>query len=714
VSAIKPHITHATIGAILCLVLFSACSEKGKGTRAINIPPRTFIASGPAEDTPTHFKAHIFWYGSDDDGYVDHFLIKTIKGADRMNFPPGFDWDSLEAWTRTTSKDSTFVFLADSCCTGSGMAVSALSSWGVLLRAVDNEGAVSPEPATIFLQASNVIPRVKIVSPVSLPIEYMAVPPHPYIAWEGMDPDGDDEKLQYKYIVLPEADLDPRHPILPPVDKVRPNNPTEGNVAAPIGYWSEWVPADCTYVSDLDLTAYKATLEPIMIYVTVKDEANAYLPEKLYGTYNGGVNFIRLIIVSTGAGVTCVIDGGSLGMRTSSDVAEYRGKVTSLFEGTEISFRFYGKEDRSRGEVAKAYKYYWDSPQLSCSAWDYWSSTEPIRQQGVTPEWIVRYPLDGTKLSASLGQHVLVVRLKDRNETTSECQFRIEVLAGPKVAPEQKILLVDDNDAHWPEQRWNGFEEVHDSLWADILHGYNWEKFDTGPNYDKAVPVRLIGDATTVIWLVDQDDTTIPPTALIDCCTESGNFLFSYVRVGGNLIILGKNPVYACGYWSDAYPDPSRRGWYTGWRFNPASRPSSPDTTNFMWEIFGIKSMQLSKVPFTAVWSCPESYQALQDTIELGPQATHIDGFFEYAIYITDLREGMDVRPLFSTAIKDRSGNWIDSRRGEDPNYIAVYVPGNDRRGHAAYIGFPELWFDHAKIKTMIRKLLSEFGEQTD
>jgi hypothetical protein len=707
-----------TIGLILCLciILLSACSERGTGSRDVNMPPETFITSGPAEDTPTHFRVSVFWYGTDHDGYVDHFLVTTIKDASRVDFPPGLDWDSLEAWGSTTARESTFTLLADSCCVGSGASISAVSPWGILVRAVDNEGGVSEEPATVFFQASNVIPRVRIVTPVKLPTGFRTVPPHPFVAWEGMDPDGDDSNLQYKYIVLPEADLSPVYPRLPPLDRVKTDGPAGSHAVAPVGYWSEWVPADCTYVWDLDLTAYRATEEPIMIYVTVKDEADAYLPEHLFGSYNGHRNWIRLIVVSTGAGVTCVIDGDYLGTRMSNNPGENQTRFTSIFDGTEISFGFWGKENKWRGEVVDAYKYYWDDPDSPSSAWNYWTSTEPIRELGETPEWLVDFPIDGGTFVPTLGQHALVVRLRDRNSIETECEFRVEVLPGPESVPEQSILLVDDNEAHWPDRRWRDFSETQDALWADILDGYTWEEFDTGPNYNDAVPVRSIGNATTVIWLVDQDDTTIPSTELLRCCTQLGNYLLSYVRVGGNLIIVGKNPVYACGYWPGGTPDPGLRGWRSSWSFDPASAAAPGDTTNFMWEIFGIKDMRISSgmtVPFTAVWPCPECHEAFDDTIELGPQASHIYGVLESASYITALREDIDVRPLMSTAFRDASGEWIDSHRGKNPNYIAVYVPGNDKRGHAAFIGFPEVWFDHAKIKTMIRTLLDEFQEQT-
>jgi hypothetical protein len=711
------QVRHVAAGVVLCLCVafLPSCSEKAGGRRSVNLPPEVFISSGPPENTPTHFKVDVFWYGTDPDGRVDHFLIKTVKDAGRDDFPPGSAWDSLGGWEETASNESTFTLLADSCCTGTGSTVSAVSSWGIMVRAVDNEGAVSEEPASVFFQAMSVVPRVEIVAPVKLATSFRSVPPQPFIAWRGLDPDGDNGKLQYKYLVIPEADLNESYPKLPPLDKVRPNEPGTAHAAAPIGYWSEWVPADCTYIWDLDLMQYRATQNPIMVYVTAKDEAGAYLPERLYQSYNNGNNWVRLIVAATGKGVTCVIDGGPLGMRIGSSPGENRNKVTSIFEGTEVSFRFWGNEAKVRGEVVDAYRYYWDSPDLPASAWDYWTSTQPLREPGETPEWVASFPAHGGVLTPSLGQHALVVGFKARNCLETQCEFKIEVLSGPRSSLEQKILLVDDNEAYWPDEHWRDFGRTQDSLWADILDGYTWEEFDTGLDYRNAVSVRSIGSATTVIWLVDQDDLTIPPTQLLRCCTELGNYLFCYVRRGGNLMILGRNPVYACGYWPDGSPDRTRRGWRSSWNFDPGSGSSPPDTTNFMWEVFGIKSMQVSSgfsVPFTAVWPCPECSWAFEDRVELGPQACHIYGIFGDACYITALRPDIDVRPLLSTAIKDTSGNWIDSRRGGTPNYIAAYVPGNDRRGHAAFIGFPEVWFDHAKIKAMIRTLLDEFEEQ--
>jgi len=694
-------------GCIL-LFLFTACSEKSGGTRATNIPPMTSIAFAPTEDSLTYYKVLAYWFGTDEDGDVEYFQVKTIKNVDRSDFGGDVDWDTVGVWTETTSRESLFVLEADSCCLGEGENSSASAAWGLFVRAVDDQGAVSEEPAMVFFKAGNAIPKVRIVIPEKLPIEFMDVPSHPFVQWEGEDPDGDPSQLQYKYLVIPDADRNPTFPRLPPFD----HEGSGGGHASPeIGTWSEWVPADCTSVRDMDLSLYRGTQEKVWVYTTVKDEGGAVLGEKLFVSYNNASNGIKLLVVETGSGVTTIIDGGSLGRRSSMEVSEYQSNIAGVFLGTEVSFRFWAEEERGRGEIAESYRYYWDSPEDPGSAWNYWTGTAPIRDPGTTPEWFVRYPVDGGRLTPSLGRHVFVVELRDLNQVISHCEFQMEILEGPRRAPEKKILLVDDDRVKWLEPRWGLYEPAQDELWADILLGYNWEEFDTGDDYQYDLPIRMVDQATTVIWIVDQDFEA-PVTHLLEVCSQLGNYLQSYVNVGGNLILMGRDPSFASGYWPDGSPPFDRRPNYTDWDFRPRWDSATEESLyNWNWEIFGIERLTEASPakPYNALWPCDGCAEAFADTIVLGPQADRapINGVFENAFYITELRDDIDVIPLFSTAV-DTSGEWVTS--GSD--YIAVYVPGDDQRGHAAYIGAPEYWFDHAKIKNLIRKLLDEFGEE--
>ncbi len=712
-------------GCIL-LLLFTACSEKSGGTRALNIPPETHIAFGPTENSLTYYKVLVYWYGTDMDGDVIGFQVQTVKDVDRDDTPLDIDWPDLvpgdfDTSRVTTSRESLFVLQADSICQDSTCqaevnTAGAWSTWGLFVRAIDDHWAASEDPTMVFFKADNAIPTVTIEVPDMPPIDFIDVPAHPYIEWKGEDPDGDPSKLEYKYLTVMDSSVHftPEEvAILPPFDHTYICIPSDSVVcpppyaAPPMGYWSEWVPADCTFVKDIDLSYYAGTMELIKVYVTVKDEGGAVLPVKLFQG-----NDLTLVVVETGSGVTTNIDAGALGRRRSINVSDYESNIAGAFLGTDVTFRFWADEDEGRGEVAESYRFYWDSPENPGSAWNYWTGTAPIRDPGSTPEWFIRYPLDGSRLTPSLGRHVFVVELKDLNQLISHCEFHLEILEGPRRAPERKILLVDDDRAKWLEPSWGAYEEAQDAQWLDILAGYNWEEFDTGRDFLNDLPIRLVDQSTTVIWVVDQDVET-PATHLLKVCTELGNYLHSYVKVGGNLIVIGKNPSYASGYWPDGTPPASRRPTFTDWDFRPKWDSAREESLyNWNWDVFGIeriKSVSPAK-PYNALWPCDGCSEAFADTIiKMGPQAdiSGIRGSFQNAFYITELRDDFNVVPLYSTAI-DTSGEWVDS--GDD--YIAVYVPSHGLRGHAAYIGAPEYWFDHAKIKDLIRDLLEEFGEE--
>jgi hypothetical protein len=316
------------------------------------------------------------------------------------------------------------------------------------------------------------------------------------------------------------------------------------------------------------------------------------------------------------------------------------------------------------------------------------------------------------------------------NRITTRCIFRLDVLPGPSRLPDKKILLVDDNVALWLERQWATREEEEDSLWNDILEGYNWEVIDTGEDYDDEVPIRFVNTATTVIWNVDEDNEP-PGTQLLNVVAETGNYLSSYVKVGGNLIIVGKNPVYTTMYWPDglgrsgALTDAVRPTIGTNFRsgidaltlgldfrpFVPAESNTGDTLYNWNWEVFGIERIVFPQPikPFDGLVPCPSCDPGFQDTLATRTHDPGFAGEFGNAAYIAGVREDMDVRPLFTAALYDPGlGQWVGY--GDD-FLIGVYVPAEGGRGHAAYLGFPAFWFEHEKIKSLVRHLLDEFGE---
>jgi hypothetical protein len=272
---------------LLVLVLLAGCSEKGGGTRTPNLPPDTFISSGPRQTSCNFYKVQTYWFGVDMDGRVDEYEVATIKGITRERAGT-VDYDSL-AWVRTTAKDSVFVLVTDSCCASEAGEWFDLSYWGILVRAVDNERARDPEPAAIFFQTCNEIPKVRITEPHIGLSEVPDLPPHFRLEWDGRDPDGDDVNMTYKYIVVPGLDT------LPPLER---DSSLVSHGAPPVGYWSGWVPADCTYVDDLNLLDYASPPALMLLAVTARDEAGGVLPRQLYGPiYNDGRNSFTFRVV---------------------------------------------------------------------------------------------------------------------------------------------------------------------------------------------------------------------------------------------------------------------------------------------------------------------------------------------------------------------------------------------------------------------------------
>ena len=693
-------------------VLLGGCSEESR--RICNLAPDTFISFGPAETGCNHYKVDAYWYGTDVDGAVERFEVATVRG-EALGSLDSLDFSALP-WRLTASVDSTFVVQADSCCEQAGRTWYDTATWGILVRSVDNEGARDPLPAVTFFQACNQLPKVTLRIP--------RIDPGPFpvcaafaLRWGGSDADGPADNLLYKYLVIPEADVAGgewppaagQGPCLPPLER---DSSGVDHAAPPVGYWSEWVPADCTLVEDINLTAYAGSGQHMVLIVTAKDEAGALLPEELYQTYNAGRNWVEIVVPAGMCNLNLWIDGGMRGQRSSGDPQKYADLISYLYAGTEVRFSFGVWEDLWSSVPAKDYRYYFDDP--AGTTWN-WMPVAPLRQPGQLGEWHVTVPSGEQPLTPSLGPHILVAEVRDKVGTVSHCEFKIQVLSGPQ-GKDNLIYLVDDDRAKFLEASYPGYEQEARAFWSDALDGYTWESFSTqeGVGFTREVPASRVGDASTVIWVVDQD-TEDPETHLTRVCAELGNYLDSYVKVGGNLIIIGKDPVFATMYWPDGwYPRTADRSRITTLDLTPrVSEVDSSWVYHFLWETFGIVGMRIAIPPvaFKTAEPCEDGWGSV--TTDVIPGVAGWPGRMDNAFYITEVREDMPVHKLYSVIPIDAQGNPTGPAQCGGPNtkLVGVWVPGDSQRGHAAYIGIPPWFFNHGQVKTMIRHLLEEFGE---
>jgi hypothetical protein len=652
------------------------------------------------------YRINMLWYGSDEDGDVERFEVAVIKNPLR-GAPP--DPDSLD-WRSTAATESTFVVAADSCCQGGPTRHDpqyGWAYWGILIRSVDNEGAVDETPAGVFFIASTHVPRVEfVVPPPSYGLQTASA--HPFLVWKGEDPDGEAEGLKYKYLIIPGRMRDELWGGgIPPLHH---EGRGEGPHRSPDpGVWSEWVPADCTYVRDLDLSAYmlgRPACDEVYCYVTVMDQCGAVLPIELFELYNWERNIRALRVIRGSGGIKVVIEGGGMGVVEGYRTAGNIDEPPAVFTGAPVRFVFYGREGAGLGHFVEAYRYYLDDRNGPVSTWDYWTGVAPMRDQAANPQWKVSYPPGGGSFIPSVGRHVFGVELRDFNSDTTSAQFHFEVIPGP-AGLRPNILLVDDERIKWWKESYiPDYEEDEFAMWADILYGYDWQEWDTGSGFDDWTPARLIGSATTVIWSVDEAFDQAPD--LLGVCARRGNCLHSYVKAGGNLIVVGKSPVYCTMFWPDGYPGYNRRSYMTSLHF--------PDD-HFMSEVFGIASVELLSNP------SPKCVRTLipapgyegwgQIAAKPRGEVRSWPGFFEGAFLACGLRAGADVHPVYAIeyVLNPAAPESAWTMEQDRDHFAVVYVEGDGKRGGAAYICLPAWWLEREQVAATIRRLLEIFGE---
>ena len=172
----------ALIVSLSLLLVFCGCDHK-KGTKLPNERPTVKVSGGPPNGGVASYTIPIYWFGSDFDGVVDHFLYAI---------------DDTSSWTETTFFQGSFLFVADTA-----RASGEFGRWHTFyIKSVDNEGMPSV-PDYLTFDARTVAPETNIKSPTcsaettpgllcqgALPLGTSVK-----VVWEGEDPDSRDPSL---------------------------------------------------------------------------------------------------------------------------------------------------------------------------------------------------------------------------------------------------------------------------------------------------------------------------------------------------------------------------------------------------------------------------------------------------------------------------------------------------------------------------------------
>ncbi len=163
-----------TISAVVLLLagafLLASCDAGFDGNFNENQPPNTFLTVNEInlpDDVRLVSQINISWWGDDPDGYIVGY-----------EFEIGDDTDA--PWAFTTRTDSLFVLPIEEGNTDADVRFS--------VRAVDNEGAVDPDPPSLVFPIRN--------SPPNIRFRGLETPPDSTyrvfsFGWEASDPDGD-------------------------------------------------------------------------------------------------------------------------------------------------------------------------------------------------------------------------------------------------------------------------------------------------------------------------------------------------------------------------------------------------------------------------------------------------------------------------------------------------------------------------------------------
>jgi len=157
---------------VMGLTVLFGCRAFEPEVVIVNKNPETYIIGSPAETSGGSFHFRVFWYGTDDDGFVERYVwaltdtllqdFDTDDDEEDEIFNPAENIRTLEIGTYTTRTDSTFDFLLNE---GAILA----KSMTLHMVAIDDRGDFDRTPARLhFISNALGNPRVEFFNRVEV------------------------------------------------------------------------------------------------------------------------------------------------------------------------------------------------------------------------------------------------------------------------------------------------------------------------------------------------------------------------------------------------------------------------------------------------------------------------------------------------------------------------------------------------------------------
>jgi hypothetical protein len=243
----------SSAAAFAVAFVFLGCGDD-RNPGAENLPPTARLTAGPVEGDTTSYQVRLFWTGEDPDGFVSGYqyamdppaafteeeiaeggptvAVATLVGVGdaptitRVSKVVDGDLISFD-WVHTSEFNRIFLFSAtepESSTTSDGTRHVTGRSTGmhaVYIRAVDDDGALSPPARTAF-NSRTVAPITRLTQPVPAlqPSGSFLVGAFIRLDWVGEDPDGGSAEapLRYEYSLVDCTHLTPPISVLSILD----------------------------------------------------------------------------------------------------------------------------------------------------------------------------------------------------------------------------------------------------------------------------------------------------------------------------------------------------------------------------------------------------------------------------------------------------------------------------------------------------------------
>lgn len=464
----------------------TACSQSGEGgSLKPNQPPTIWLSAGPPEGSTSVYRIKLFWGGWDPDGDIKgyEYLIADNKGE---TFQPS---DTIGVrWRPVIGNDSTFAFSADrevDTLNTKNLVTTFIHSHTFFIRAIDNEGLRSQQPAHRSFTARTLSPDIFVDSPAKNFLNPAEVPAITTFRWHATDYPDD--------VSLKAQDPDSVQWALVPVPSGTAYAKTIAYLRTPAAEkeWHPWVWYEAPGDSGKFWTSPQLAPGDYIYAMRAKDEAGAVTP-----VLDEDRNLRRLRVGPLTTGPLMTVTNDFIGVIRTTSCAT----PTTILDspaGVPLGFSIRASGAAYGGSIA-GYRYGWDIPDLNDpEQWEI--DVTSFENEAIVPP-----------RSFFFGTHTLTMEVVDNSGYCSRVEVKVNTVP---FTLERSVLVVDDDATDdQPSAGWNNGgiwpnDEEHDGFWLDMLDEVGG--FDPGIDMidtkQEFIPLATLAQYKSIIWDVYSD-----------------------------------------------------------------------------------------------------------------------------------------------------------------------------------------------------------------